>query len=126
MFQAAVALAGHRGDLRGGLRREWGRFVTSGVDLWLNTPHRPFEASGTSGMKAAMNGVPSLSILDGSWIEGCVEGSTGWAIGSEDLPETIMASRASLYDKLERDGCAYVLRIAATSISPKSCALPSR
>src|SRR4030095_4533463 len=58
----------------------WARFLTSGVDLWLNTPQRPFEASGTSGMKAAVNGVPSLSIMDGWWIEGCVEGVTGWGV----------------------------------------------
>jgi starch phosphorylase len=51
--------------------------------VWLNTPQAPLEASGTSGMKAAVNGVPSLSILDGWWIEGCVEGVTGWAIGRE-------------------------------------------
>ncbi len=56
------------------------KFV-AGVDVWLNTPRRPEEASGTSGMKAALNGVPSLSILDGWWIEGCVEGRTGWAVG---------------------------------------------
>ena len=59
---------------------ELGAQLTSGVDLWLNNPQRPYEASGTSGMKAAMNGVPSLSILDGWWIEGCIEGFTGWAI----------------------------------------------
>ena len=58
-----------------------GQLITSGVDLWLNTPHPPMEASGTSGMKAAANGVPSLSVLDGWWIEGCIEGVTGWAIG---------------------------------------------
>jgi starch phosphorylase len=58
-----------------------GGLLTSGVDLWLNTPTRPLEASGTSGMKAALNGVPSLSVLDGWWIEGCVEGTTGWAVG---------------------------------------------
>jgi starch phosphorylase len=81
----------------------WAQLMTSGADLWLNTPHRPFEASGTSGMKAALNGVPSLSILDGWWIEGCVEGATGWAIGKEeDLPEDHGAEAASLYDKLER------------------------
>ncbi len=57
--------------------------MTSGVDIWLNTPLRPLEASGTSGMKAAFNGVPSLSVLDGWWIEGCIEGVTGWAVGSE-------------------------------------------
>src|SRR5580704_7566754 len=55
--------------------------ITSGVDLWLNTPQFPLEASGTSGMKAALNGVPSLSILDGWWVEGHIEGVTGWSIG---------------------------------------------
>ncbi len=60
---------------------ELGRLMTSGVDVWLNTPQPPNEASGTSGMKAALNGVPSLSILDGWWIEGHIPGITGWAIG---------------------------------------------
>jgi len=58
--------------------------LVSGVDVWLNTPLRPMEASGTSGMKAAFNGVPHLSVLDGWWIEGCIEGITGWAIGDDD------------------------------------------
>ncbi len=58
------------------------RLLVAGVDVWLNTPRHPQEASGTSGMKAAVNGVPSLSVLDGWWIEGCIEGMTGWAIGS--------------------------------------------
>jgi len=57
------------------------RQIVAGVDVWLNTPQPPMEASGTSGMKAAMNGVPSLSVLDGWWIEGCIEDATGWAIG---------------------------------------------
>src|SRR5688500_19095923 len=56
--------------------------LVAGVDLWLNNPMKPLEASGTSGMKAALNGVPSLSVLDGWWIEGHVEGVTGWSIGS--------------------------------------------
>jgi starch phosphorylase len=76
------------------------RHLVSGVDLWLNNPQKPLEASGTSGMKAAMNGVPSLSVLDGWWIEGHVEGVTGWAIGDEN-PEGEDAEIASLYDKLE-------------------------
>jgi glycogen phosphorylase len=78
--------------------------ITSGVDLWLNTPQRPQEASGTSGMKAAINGVPSFSILDGWWIEGCFEGATGWSIGHDGAigAEDPAAEIASLYDKLER------------------------
>jgi starch phosphorylase len=80
------------------------KFITSGVDLWLNTPQRPQEASGTSGMKAALNGVPSLSVLDGWWLEGCVEDVTGWAIGydSKISDDDSAAESASLYDKLER------------------------
>jgi starch phosphorylase len=75
-----------------------GALMTAGVDVWVNTPRRPYEASGTSGMKAAMNGVPSLSILDGWWIEGCIEGFTGWAIedGANDAEEA-----GALYRKLE-------------------------
>jgi starch phosphorylase len=81
---------------------ELARLMTSGVDLWLNTPQRPQEASGTSGMKAALNGVPSLSVLDGWWIEGCLEGVTGWAIGGDhDLPRDPLEERSSLYHKLE-------------------------
>jgi starch phosphorylase len=80
-----------------------GGLLTSGADVWLNNPMRPLEASGTSGMKSALNGVPSLSVLDGWWIEGCVEGSTGWAIG----PDTQLAAASEgdvseLYYKLER------------------------
>ena len=75
-----------------------GALLTAGVDVWINTPRRPYEASGTSGMKAALNGVPSLSILDGWWIEGCIEGVTGWAIedGANDAEEA-----TNLYNKLE-------------------------
>ncbi len=79
---------------------ELGAQMTAGVDLWLNNPQRPYEASGTSGMKAAMNGVPSLSILDGWWIEGCIEGFTGWAI--EDF-NTEKEESDSLYGKLEEE-----------------------
>ena len=79
----------------------WAQLFTAGVDLWLNTPHRPFEASGTSGMKAALNGVPSFSVRDGWWVEGHFEGVTGWSIGYDEDPERSDVEIASLYDKLE-------------------------
>ncbi len=82
---------------------KWGKLLTSGVDLWLNNPMRPQEASGTSGMKAALNGVPSFSVVDGWWIEGYIEGVTGWAIGSSDIAEDLPSEGAALYDKLERE-----------------------
>ncbi len=82
---------------------QWAPLLYSGVDLWLNTPKRPQEASGTSGMKAALNGVPSLSILDGWWIEGCFEGVTGWAFGDHlGTAEDEAYEAGSLYHKLER------------------------
>jgi starch phosphorylase len=85
---------------------EMARLLTAGADVWLNTPHPPLEASGTSGMKAALNGVPSLSVLDGWWLEGHVEGVTGWAIGSEGRMPLVesadsAAHAAALYDVLE-------------------------
>jgi starch phosphorylase len=80
-----------------------GHLMTSGADVWLNNPLRPLEASGTSGMKAALNGVPSLSVLDGWWVEGCVEGTTGWAIGADaKSPQDAAADSPDLYYKLER------------------------
>ena len=78
---------------------ELGKMMTSGVDIWLNTPQPPLEASGTSGMKAALNGVPSLSVLDGWWIEGCIEGKTGWSIGEKGSADA-SKDAASLYSKL--------------------------
>jgi glycogen phosphorylase len=79
----------------------WATLMTSGVDLWINTPQRPYEASGTSGMKAALNGVPSFSVPDGWWLEGHVEGATGWDIGREEIPETAADELESLYHKFE-------------------------
>ena len=75
------------------------RRLVAGVDVWLNTPQRPLEASGTSGMKAALNGVPNLSVLDGWWVEGCDEGVTGWAVGN-DGPHDGDGDAESLYAKL--------------------------
>ncbi|MCL4513383.1 MAG: alpha-glucan family phosphorylase [Candidatus Eremiobacteraeota bacterium] len=82
------------------------RIIIPGVDLWLNTPQPPLEASGTSGMKAALNGVPSLSTQDGWWIEGCIEGVTGWGIGESGWDyvthDDIAQDAFSLYEKLEK------------------------
>jgi starch phosphorylase len=69
------------------------KYIISGVDVWLNNPQPPLEASGTSGMKAALNGIPSLSVLDGWWVEGCIEDRTGWAI--DELRDD------SIYEKIE-------------------------
>ena len=99
------------------------RLLTAGVDVWLNTPHPPYEASGTSGMKAAHNGVPSLSIMDGWWVEGYVEGITGWTIGpkrdsgtersdaedARDLYATLEHQVLPLYNR-DGDGWARLMR----------------
>ncbi len=76
--------------------------LVSGSDVWLNTPLRPLEASGTSGMKAAFNGVPQLSVLDGWWVEGCIDGITGWSIGPSQESRN-GDDAASFYQRLERD-----------------------
>jgi starch phosphorylase len=76
--------------------------MVAGVDVWVNNPMKPLEASGTSGMKAALNGVPSLSVLDGWWIEGHVEGVTGWSIGSSESADDQSKDAQDLYLKLER------------------------
>lgn len=84
---------------------ETGLAITTGCDVWLNTPVAPREASGTSGMKSAHNGVPSLSILDGWWCEGHVEGETGWAIGDlvpSQHHRDDHGDARQLYDKLDR------------------------
>jgi starch phosphorylase len=103
IFQAAAEL---QGQIRVLYLEDYdmtlARYLTSGADVWLNTPQKPQEASGTSGMKAALNGVPSLSILDGWWVEGCLEGVTGWAIGEDGgSPSDPRREVASLYGKLQ-------------------------
>lgn len=82
------------------------KLLVSGADVWINTPQRPLEASGTSGMKAAFNGVPNLSVLDGWWLEGWVEGVTGWAVGGESDSDNARDA-AFLYDKLEQTVLPY-------------------
>ncbi len=113
------------------------RLVKQGVDVWLNTPRRPREASGTSGMKASLNGVPNLSVLDGWWVEGYT-GSNGWAIGTgQDYASEEAADAAdaqSLYELLEREvvplyyerdrddiprGWVAIMREAIRTVSPQ-------
>lgn len=81
------------------------KIMVAGVHAWLNSPKRPLEASGTSGMKAAMNGVPNISIMDGWWVEGYHQGQTGWKFGLEgpveeanlsESPETLLYSEDSV------------------------------
>ena len=79
-----------------------GRLITTGVDVWLNTPLRPNEASGTSGMKSALNGIPNLSILDGWWEEGCNNKINGWSIGTSENAHD-ESDAESLYDVLENE-----------------------
>ena len=76
--------------------------LVSGVDLWLNTPLKPMEASGTSGMKATLNGVLNFSVLDGWWIEGHIEGITGWSIGGLGAENNLQRCVEDLYTKLEQ------------------------
>jgi starch phosphorylase len=78
------------------------KLMVSGVHAWLNSPKRPLEASGTSGMKAAMNGVPNISTMDGWWAEGYYDGQTGWKFGIEtDVAESCLSETKStlLYDE---------------------------
>jgi starch phosphorylase len=102
IFQAAEAL---KGFVKVVYVEDYGlaiaKYLCSGVDLWLNTPQKPFEASGTSGMKAALNGVPSLSVPEGWWVEGHLEGVTGWSIGEPEFEESAVMETNSLYDKLQ-------------------------
>lgn len=106
IFRAKQALAN---DIKiaylEGYNMTLGAMITAGVDIWLNTPEPPMEASGTSGMKASLNGVPNLSIPDGWWIEGHIEGLTGWSVGEKAHKKGDERDHSldvpSLYDKLE-------------------------
>jgi starch phosphorylase len=104
IFRAAEAL---RGDVKVAYLANYdtwmARLLTGGVDVWLNTPQPPNEASGTSGMKAAINGVPSFSTMDGWWLEGHIENFTGWSIGVGAPGGLECADDADcLYSKLEK------------------------
>jgi len=108
IYQAREALRGHvKVAYLPNYDWDQARLMVAGTDVWLNTPLPPMEASGTSGMKAAVNGVPSLSVLDGWWIEGFIEDTTGWSIGEASTdgsapPHTVERDAASLYDRLEQ------------------------
>ena len=103
----------HIGELRHHMRiaflpnydMELAETLVAGADVWLNTPEPPLEASGTSGMKAALNGVLNLSVLDGWWVEAAIEGVTGWSIGQDGghngAPGQARANAQDLYQKLE-------------------------
>ncbi len=133
LVAAAKAHAGHVVFLEN-YDMTLGALLTRGADIWLNNPRRPLEASGTSGMKAAMNGVPNLSILDGWWPEGCEHGVTGWKIGdpdpkddafdAKDAARVDKRDRALLYRTLETRGAAGVSRSQARG--SRSCARASR
>jgi starch phosphorylase len=99
---------------------ELGAILTSGADVWVNLPEPPLEASGTSGMKAALNGVPSLSTADGWWIEGMIENVTGWTIGAEARighARDHAADKEEVYAKLERSVVPMYYRERARFIS---------
>jgi starch phosphorylase len=108
-------------------------YMVHGVDVWLNNPVPPLEASGTSGMKASVNGVPNLSILDGWWIEG-YDGSNGWAFGDQVQGDRTQADAEALYRLLEEEiiplfyqrsddgvphGFVQVMKAAIKSVSPR-------
>lgn len=97
------------------------KLMVAGVDIWLNTPQPPLEASGTSGMKAALNGVPSLSVLDGWWIEGCIDKVTGWSVSHGDD----QADANHLYTRLDEAvlPCFYALNSDFVSVMRHAIAL---
>jgi starch phosphorylase len=92
------------------------RLMVAGSDVWLNTPLPPWEASGTSGMKAAVNGVPSLSVLDGWWLEGWIEGITGWAIGNPPPADEGRQNEGSDSERDEADADSLYEKLAHSVI----------
>ncbi len=87
------------------------QLLVAGSDVWLNTPLPPLEASGTSGMKAAFNGVPSLSVLDGWWTEGCIENVTGWSLdGAPTLYDKLAHTVLPLFHSDDRGGWVRLMK----------------
>jgi starch phosphorylase len=97
---------------------ELASLLVAGVDIWLNNPVAPHEASGTSGMKAALNGVPSLSILDGWWLEGHVEGVTGWAIGGDSGTRDGMDFEDTRFDGEDAEDAEELYRTLEEKVAP--------
>jgi starch phosphorylase len=85
------------------------RHLVQGIDVWLNTPRRPYEASGTSGQKASLNGIPNLSILDGWWPE-AYDGTNGWAIGTEQEYDNL--------DAQDWDDAQHLYHLLETEVAP--------
>jgi starch phosphorylase len=101
---------------------EQAKLLVSGADIWLNTPQRPLEASGTSGMKAAHNGVPQLSTNDGWWPEGYVSGQTGWTItekkdGANNLYDLLDKKILPLYYKQNKRWVALMVSTISLNAS---------
>jgi starch phosphorylase len=95
---------------------QFAQYLVHGVDVWLNNPLPPMEASGTSGMKAALNGVPNLSILDGWWIEGYNE-KNGWAFGHEEIDDDRdQADAQAIYKILEKKIVPLYYKVSANGV----------
>lgn len=91
-------------------------YLVSGSDVWLSAPPPPTEAAGRSGMQAALNGVVNPGLLDGWWIDGCIEAVTGWAIGDRKPPQARDGDAAALYEKLEPTALRHATRTVGAGL----------